>query len=155
MLKGGLEEPGGTTNALFEYNLGFNKHEFGGKTGTTSNCSDGWFVGVSPKLIAGAWVGGDDRAIHFRDSDNGEGSKTALPIVGRFLEKLYQDPMLYERWGGARFEKPKFKIEADYLCATSWSSYRRAGGDDSSVLAPNPEEPPIFEEESPTPPIIE
>ncbi len=64
----------------------------GAKTGTTSNNSDGWFVGISNNLVVGAWVGGDDRSIHFRSTDLGEGAKTALPLVGRFLEKVYADP---------------------------------------------------------------
>ena len=92
MLQGGLQESGGTSQNLWSFNLFKNKNEMGGKTGTTSNNSDGWFVGVSNNLVVGAWVGGDDRSIHFRSTDLGEGAKTALPIVGTFLEKVYADP---------------------------------------------------------------
>ncbi|GAB3998826.1 transglycosylase domain-containing protein [Spirosoma daeguense] len=92
MLQGGLQESGGTSQNLWSYNLFKNRNEMGGKTGTTSNNSDGWFVGVSNQLVVGAWVGGDDRSIHFRSTDLGEGAKTALPLVGRFLEKVYADP---------------------------------------------------------------
>ncbi|AUD03527.1 penicillin-binding protein 1A [Spirosoma pollinicola] len=91
MLQGGLQESGGTSQNLWSYDLFKNHNEMGGKTGTTSNNSDGWFVGVSNNLIVGAWVGGDDRSIHFRSTDLGEGAKTALPLVGRFLEKVYHD----------------------------------------------------------------
>ncbi|GAB2566942.1 penicillin-binding protein 1A [Spirosoma areae] len=92
MLQGGLQESGGTSQNLWSYNLFKNRNEMGAKTGTTSNNSDGWFVGVSNNLVVGAWVGGDDRSIHFRSTDLGEGAKTALPLVGRFLEKVYADP---------------------------------------------------------------
>jgi penicillin-binding protein 1A len=67
---------------------------FAGKTGTTSNHSDGWFIGMSHNLISGVWVGGDDRSIHFRTGALGEGSKTALPIFKRFMIKVVKDPML-------------------------------------------------------------
>ena len=92
MLQGGLQESGGTSQGLWSYNLFKNKNEMGGKTGTTSNNSDGWFMGVSNQLVVGAWVGGDDRSIHFRSTDLGEGAKTALPLVATFLEKVYADP---------------------------------------------------------------
>ena len=92
MLQGGLQESGGTSQNLWSFDLFKNHNEMGAKTGTTSNNSDGWFVGVSNNLVVGAWVGGDDRSIHFRSTDLGEGAKTALPLVGRFLEKVYADP---------------------------------------------------------------
>lgn len=69
-------------------------NQVGAKTGTTQNASDGWFVTVTKDLVAGAWVGGDDRAIHFRNWVQGQGARTALPIVGRFFEKVYKDTLL-------------------------------------------------------------
>lgn len=92
MLQGGLQESGGTSQNLWSFDLFKNHNEIGAKTGTTSNNSDGWFVAISNNLVVGAWVGGDDRSIHFRSTDLGEGAKTALPLVGRFLEKVYADP---------------------------------------------------------------
>ncbi|GAB4023437.1 penicillin-binding protein 1A [Spirosoma koreense] len=92
MLQGGLQESGGTSQNLWSFNLFKNHNELGAKTGTTSNNSDGWFVCISNNLVVGAWVGGDDRSIHFRSTDLGEGAKTALPLVGSFLEKVYNDP---------------------------------------------------------------
>ena len=92
MLQGGLQESGGTSQNLWSFDLFKNHNEMGAKTGTTSNNSDGWFVGVSNNLVVGAWVGGDDRSIHFRSTDLGEGAKTAMPLVGRFLERVYKDP---------------------------------------------------------------
>ncbi len=103
MLAGGTEVRGGTSQALFSYDI-FRGNQIGGKTGTTSNYSDGWFVGVTKDLVAGMWVGGEDRCIHFRTSATGEGSKTALPIFGIFMEKVYADTSLDIRPG--YFPKP-------------------------------------------------
>ncbi len=64
----------------------------GGKTGTSQNNSDAWFMGVTPKLVAGAWVGGEDRSVHL--FSRAEGSVMALPIFGKFMEKVYADPRL-------------------------------------------------------------
>lgn len=88
-----LHEPYGTTQNLFCYKL-FDKDydtDFGGKTGTSSNYSDGWFVGVSPHLVVGTWVGAEERCVHFRTSALGEGGKTALPMFGLFMEKVMAD----------------------------------------------------------------
>lgn len=65
-----------------------------GKTGTTQNNSDGWFMGFTPKLITGVWVGGEDRDIHFDNIRNGQGSSTALPIWGIYMNKVYSDSEL-------------------------------------------------------------
>ena len=66
--------------------------DMGGKTGTSNNHSDAWFVGVTPALVGGAWVGGEYRSIHFRTGRLGQGSKTALPIFGLFMHKVLSDP---------------------------------------------------------------
>jgi penicillin-binding protein 1A len=66
--------------------------DFAGKTGTTQNYADGWFVGLTPQLVTGSWVGGEEPGIRFRSSSLGQGSHTALPIVGRFFRSLYNDP---------------------------------------------------------------
>lgn len=116
MLRGGLSEPGATTQALFSFDLFRSKIEMGGKTGTSQNLSDGWFVGVSPKLIGGAWVGGEYRSIHFRSNSMGEGCKTALPIFGRYMEKVLKDTRYdYLKVG---FTKPGVKISKNYSCHT-------------------------------------
>jgi penicillin-binding protein 1A len=116
MLRSGLTEPGGTTQGLWEYDLFRANTEFGGKTGTSSNFADGWFIGVSPKLVSGAWVGNDDRSIHFRTSMAGEGLRTALPVVGKYFEKVMKDNSLSE-WRG-KFDKPIEKISKPYGCQT-------------------------------------
>lgn len=112
MLKGGTEERGGTSQALFQYDI-FKGNEMGGKTGTSSNYSDGWFMGVSTRLVGGVWVGGEDRSIHFRTSATGEGSKTALPIFGLFMEKVYADTSLDIKMG--RFKMPA-KLSINIHC---------------------------------------
>jgi penicillin-binding protein 1A len=116
MLKGGMEEPGGTSQALWEYELWKNGNQIGGKTGTTSNYSDGWYMGITKDLVSGVWVGGEDRSIHFRNSATGEGSKTALPIYGLFMEKLYRDQDLGYKMGP--FPKPTVKIRKNYQCVS-------------------------------------
>ena len=85
---GGLS---GTSWALRQYIGQHTDTDFGGKTGTSNNHSDAWFVGVSPRLVCGAWVGGEYRAIHFRTGALGQGGKTALPICGRFLKAVFDD----------------------------------------------------------------
>lgn len=68
--------------------------EMGGKTGTTNYNADGWFMGFTPELVAGTWVGGDERYIHFNTMAYGQGASMALPIYGRFMRKVYNDPSL-------------------------------------------------------------
>lgn len=117
MLKGGVEEPGGTSGSIrWRFDVAKNNNEIGGKTGTTSNNSDGWFMCITRDLVIGAWVGGDDRSIHFRTTNLGEGAKTALPIVGSFLEKVYRDKSIGIEPGP--FPKPGFKISKEYNCPT-------------------------------------
>lgn len=112
MLRGNIEEAGGTGRRMFNYGSVFkNNGQMGGKTGTTSNNSDAWYVGFTKDLVCGSWVGGDDRSIHFRSS-MGEGSKSALPIVGMFLEKVYTDKNLNYKAGP--FPKPSIKIVKNY-----------------------------------------
>lgn len=118
MLQGGLHEPGGTTQNLFEHDLfSDNRTDFGGKTGTSSNHSDGWFVGVTPNLIGASWVGADNRSVHFRTSELGEGCKTALPVYGIFMENLLKDPKYADEYK-KKFPKPKIRITKSYTCHT-------------------------------------
>ncbi|HEX8059674.1 MAG TPA: penicillin-binding transpeptidase domain-containing protein, partial [Cyclobacteriaceae bacterium] len=69
-------------------------NDIAGKTGTTQSNTDGWFIGVTPKLVIGAWVGGDDPSIHFRTTSLGQGARTALPLVGEFLKLTKKDKSL-------------------------------------------------------------
>ena len=90
MLQGVVD--GGTAGRLrFRYNM---KGEIGGKTGTTNNNSDAWFVGFTPELVSGVWVGGDDRDIHFDSMRMGQGATMALPIWAYYMRRVYADTEL-------------------------------------------------------------
>ena len=83
---------GGTATRLrYKYNF---KGEMAGKTGTTNNNSDAWFMGITPTLVSGCWVGGDDRDIHFDRMDMGQGAAMALPIFALYMKKVYADNRL-------------------------------------------------------------
>ena len=118
LLQGGMREPGGTSQSLWGYVGNYRDTEFGGKTGTTNNHSDAWFMGVSPKLVVGAWVGGEYRCIHFRTGALGQGARTALPVCGYFLQALFKDPA-FQKYH-AKFDKPQDEdITRDmYICAS-------------------------------------
>ena len=83
---------GGTATRLrYKYEL---KGELAGKTGTTNNNSDAWFMGITPELVSGCWVGGDDRDIHFDNMQYGQGAAMALPIFALYMKKVYSDKQL-------------------------------------------------------------
>ncbi len=110
MLKGATELSGGTALGLDRELRADN--EIGAKTGTTQNFSDGWFMGVTSDLVAGAWVGGDDRSIHFKSIALGQGARMAMPIWEIFMRKVYAD----EELGITKkeFQKPSdFNIQLD------------------------------------------
>src|SRR5574344_1387274 len=129
MLQGGMREAGGTSQSLWGYVGDYKDTEFGGKTGTSNNHSDAWFMCVSPKLVVGAWVGGEYRCIHFRTGALGQGSRTALPICGYFLESVLSDPNFKDYHG--KFGKPKDESVSSsmYNCA----SYYRSRKDTDSI----------------------
>lgn len=124
LLLGGLREPGGTSQSLWGYVGKHNDTEWGGKTGTSNNHSDAWFMCISPKLVVGAWVGGEYRSIHFRTGALGQGSRTALPICGYFLQAVLDDPNFKQYHG--KFGKPKDKdISSDmYNCPSYYQQAR-------------------------------
>ena len=97
---------GGTGSRLrFKYNL---KGDLAGKTGTTNNNSDAWFMGITPTLVSGMWVGGDDRDIHFDSMVWGQGAAMALPIFALYMQKVYKDKRL------GYSEDAKFDLPAGY-----------------------------------------
>lgn len=88
-------------------------NEIGGKTGTTQNNSDGWFMGVTPNLVSGVWVGGEDRSIHFKGTVLGGGHNMALPIFALYMKKIYNDSTLNVTTEDI-FEEPlNFSVETD------------------------------------------
>ncbi len=92
------------TGGRMTWQFGFDNMDIGGKTGTSNENRDAWFMCVTPTLVAGSWVGGEDQSVHFRAQ--GEGSVMALPIVGEFLKKSYDDPRLgLSR--NAKFSRPE------------------------------------------------
>ena len=149
LLRAGLTEYNATSQNLWTYDIFRQNTEFGGKTGTSSNHSDAWFVGVSPNLVGGAWVGGEHRSIHFRTGKLGEGSKTALPIFGLFMEKVLADNNL-EKYR-AKFPKPTKPINKQYECM----SVRPAENDSIDFLNSDSlfieEEEPEYIEATPPP----
>jgi penicillin-binding protein 1A len=103
MLRGAVEEEKGTARSLFRYGLPEGGH-IGGKTGTTNNNADGWFIGITPNLVTGVWTGGEDKSIHFRTTDLGAGGKMSLPTFALYMQKVYQDTRIpYKR---SYFVKP-------------------------------------------------
>ena len=107
----GVCDFGTGTRLRFKHNL---RNQIAGKTGTTQNNSDGWFIGFTPELAAGVWVGGEDRSIHFNSMEQGQGASMALPIWGKFFRKVYDDK--YLKVSQADFPRPKYldpKMEMD------------------------------------------
>ena len=87
----GVVDRGTGSRLRSRYNL---RNEIAGKTGTTQNNADGWFMGLTPDLVAGCWVGGEERSVHFNSTNEGQGASMALPIWGKFFQKVYADPSL-------------------------------------------------------------
>ena len=87
----GVVQNGTGVRLRYKYKL---TNPMGGKTGTTQAHADGWFMGVTPELVGGVWVGAEDRSIHFQNLAHGQGANMALPIWAKFLLKAYADPSL-------------------------------------------------------------
>ncbi len=127
MLRGGVEERGGTSAALPAELKKDN--EIGGKTGTTNNASDGWYMGVTQNLVTGVWVGGDERSIHFRNWFFGQGGKSARPIWAKYMLKVYADP-------NSGIKKGPFRVPASGLdISLDCAKYQEQ---DSTQLKVNP-----------------
>lgn len=143
MFRGGMEEPEGTSQALWSWPDLFKKNnQIGGKTGTSSDYVDGWYMGLTKDLVTGVWVGCDDRSIHFTTSATGEGSHTALPIFARYMTRVYNDPKSGITYGP--FPKPGVKIDRQYYCPSPQISRRDTTQVDSLLvdsLLPPPEVP--------------
>ena len=158
MLAGGLS---GTSGRLWQYIRPFYADtDFGGKTGTSNNHADAWFVGVTPKLVGGAWVGGEYPSIHFRTGELGQGGRTALPIFGEFIQQVLADPA-FVRYR-TRFASPKDLDPSLWTC--SGMNFQRdsvSGEDDAPVYdvedgsegaSPSAETPQPSDEASSFPP---
>lgn len=104
MMKGVIQR--GTGGSLrYAANWGGITYPTAGKTGTTQNNSDGWFIGITPDLATGVWVGAEDRGVRFRSTDEGQGARTAMPIYGYYMNAVYKDPKI--GISTTDFDKPK------------------------------------------------
>ncbi|TNE55486.1 MAG: penicillin-binding protein [Bacteroidetes bacterium] len=104
MMRGVVD--GGTGNRLrWAEGYGGIKYPTAGKTGTTQNNSDGWFMGLTPDLVTGVWVGAEDRSVHFRWTADGQGARTAMPIYGYYMNGVYADKRIKISTG--EFEMPE------------------------------------------------
>lgn len=108
----GVVSSGTGVRLRYKYNL---NTPIAGKTGTTQNNSDGWFIGLTPELVGGAWVGGEDRSVHFDNTSEGQGASMALPIWAYFFQRVYADKSI--RISKGAFEKPKRKMLMDLDCS--------------------------------------
>ncbi|MBZ0242720.1 MAG: penicillin-binding protein, partial [Bacteroidales bacterium] len=107
----GVVESGTGIRLRFKY--GYN-NPIAGKTGTTQNQSDGWFMGITPDLTTGVWVGAEDRSVHFRTISLGQGANMALPIWALYMQKVYDDPVL--NISRDDFKKPLGDIAIEFDC---------------------------------------
>jgi len=112
MLKGTIYETDGTAYRINDQLK--SKVEMAGKTGTTSDYADGWFMGITPRLVAGAWVGGDDRYIRFTSFRYGQGAVMALPIWEQFMQQVYNDSEI--KFNKVRFSKPSYSLKTTIDC---------------------------------------
>ncbi len=148
MFRGGMEEPGGTSQALWEWDLWKKNNQIGGKTGTSSDYVDAWYMGITKDLVTGVWVGCDERTAHFKNGETGEGSRTALPIFAKFMEKVYKDPTTGYTMGP--FPKAKVKITREINCPTPRYEADNSSDDSLAVDSTNFDVPSV-EQTPPTP----
>jgi len=133
MLQASTTEPGGTSTIL---HTGFKfPYEIGAKTGTTSNYSDAWFMGITPDLVCGMWIGGEDRSIHFRTGAYGQGARLALPLYGLFMQKVYADKALGINTGP--FPKPTAPLTIETDCAKYYGGQRDTIPDAQKLHVPD------------------
>ena len=136
MLQASTTEPGGTSTIL---HTGFNfPYEIGAKTGTTSNYSDAWFMGITPDLVCGMWIGGEDRSIHFRTGAYGQGARLALPLYGLFMQKVYKDKSI--GISTAPFPKPAAPLSIEIDCAKYYGGQRDTIPDAQKLNVPRTDE---------------
>ena len=101
------------TGVRLRYKYGL-RNPIAGKTGTTQNQSDGWFMGITPDLTTGIWTGAEDRSVHFKTITLGQGSNMALPIWALYMKKVYSDPTLHISQGD--FQKPLSNVDLEFDC---------------------------------------
>ncbi|MCC8088291.1 MAG: transglycosylase domain-containing protein [Rikenellaceae bacterium] len=126
MLKNVLNGTAGRLRWMYKFTA-----EMGGKTGTSQNNSDAWFIGVTPNLVAGVWVGGEDRSVHL--NNQADGARSAMPVFAGFMHKVYDDDKLLISQED-KFYIPPGAIEYNCLGATGYSNSRDDDGDFNVVF---------------------
>ena len=111
----GVVQSGTGVRLNYKYHLNQYSTAIAGKTGTTQNNSDGWFVGITPKLATAVWTGGEVRSIHFRNMTYGQGASMALPIFGYMMEKIYTDANL--NFPRGEFDTPTVPLGVEMDCS--------------------------------------
>jgi penicillin-binding protein 1A len=124
MLKGVVREG---TGARLGWKYGFT-NPIGGKTGTTQENSDGWFIGITPKLVTGVWTGFEERWVHFSSTDQGEGSNSALPVFALYMKQVYADPKLH-------YPKTDFEVPDNLDITIDCNAYT---SDSTAAATPDP-----------------
>ncbi len=143
----------GTARRLrYQYHL---NGDIAGKTGTTQNHSDGWFMGYTPNLVAGVWVGAESPKVHFRTIGLGQGANMALPIWGRFMNKVYKDPQ-FRHWENTTFDPLPDSLYWEMDCApyleempiyVNWDSLDNAPSNLFEIIFGKEEPEEIIQEE--------
>lgn len=124
----GVVQAGTSMRLRFKYNI---LGEVGAKTGTTQNQSDGWYVGITPYLTTGVWVGGEDRSVHFNSLQWGQGANMALPIWAMYMNQVYANKKLgYSQ--DDKFEKPPKSAVIDMNC--TWGKDEELPGQDYEII---------------------
>ncbi len=104
------------TASRIRWRYGHHDIPLAGKTGTSQNHADGWFIGYTPRIIAGVWVGGDSPLVRFRNFENGQGAASALPVWAYFMQRLKKSPE-FEAWQGGTFPELKPEWSRKLACA--------------------------------------
>ncbi|HVA98079.1 MAG TPA: penicillin-binding transpeptidase domain-containing protein, partial [Bacteroidia bacterium] len=115
----GVVQYGTGVRIRYKYKL---MNPIAGKTGTTQNNSDGWFMGITPDLVSGCWVGWEDRSVHFSSMQWGQGASEALPIWAYYMQSVYADKSLTISQGD--FAKPAKKLSVELDCAKYEKQHR-------------------------------
>ncbi len=125
VLMQGVVNSGTGRRLRYKYGL---KNQIAGKTGTTNDNSDGWFIGYVPNLVTGVWVGGEERSIRFPSSADGQGASMALPIWGLYMQRVYNNPKLGV--SKSPFKKPLMYDGVELDC----SQYNNAENDNMEII---------------------
>jgi penicillin-binding protein 1A len=118
-LLSGVTERGTASSLRSRYGI---NGDLAGKTGTTQNQADGWFMGMTPEIIVGVWVGGDSPLVRFRNLSTGQGGRTALPVFARFMQKMQRDRYTVQ------FTKGSFDIPGEVYAQLACADYKESRG---------------------------